>query len=379
LSQFWLSKKWIILAGLVFGALGALAVNWGNPNNMGICVACFLRDIAGGLKLQGNSAVQYIRPEIIGFTLGAFGTALAFREWRPRGGSSPIIRFVLGAFVMVGALVFLGCPIRMMLRLGGGDLSALVALAGLVGGILVGVFFLKRGFTLGRAVKVPAFAGTMIPLLAVLLLVLLVAKPAFIAFSESGPGSQYVPLLLGLGLGLLVGFMVQRTRYCSIGGWRDIFLAKDFYLFSGLAAFIVAALVTNYIAGNFSAGGLLSSPHGDIVYHWGFVKQPIALPYVDASGAISWSQYIWTFLGFILVGLAATQLGGCPLRNITLAGEGDTDAGATVLGYIAGGALSMNFLIASSGSGLGTWGPAAVVVGLVFCLTLGFTMREKAI
>jgi hypothetical protein len=39
----------------------------------------------------------------------------------------------------------------------------------------------------------------------------------------------------------------------------------------------------------------------------------------------------------------------------------------------------MNFLIASSGSGLGTWGPAAVVVGLVFCLTLGFTMREKAI
>src|SRR4030042_3325526 len=137
LSRFWSTKKWIILAGLVFGALGALAVNWGNPNNMGICVACFLRDIAGGLKLQGNSAVQYIRPEIIGFTLGAFGTALAFREWRPRGGSSPIIRFVLGAFVMVGALVFLGCPIRMMLRLGGGDLSALIALAGLGGGILV--------------------------------------------------------------------------------------------------------------------------------------------------------------------------------------------------------------------------------------------------
>ena len=233
---FWSSKKWIILAGLVFGVLGALAVNWGNPNNMGICVACFLRDIAGGLKLQQAAVVQYIRPEIIGFALGAFGTALAFREWKPRGGSSPIIRFFLGAFVMVGALVFLGCPIRMMLRLGGGDLSALIALAGLVGGILVGVFFLRRGFTLGRAVRAPAFTALIIPLMAVALLVFVVAKPAFLAFSESGPGSQHVPLLLGLGLGLAVGFMVQRTRYCSVGGWRDIFLARDFYLFSGLAA-----------------------------------------------------------------------------------------------------------------------------------------------
>ncbi len=374
---FWSSKKWIILAGLAFGALGALAVNWGNPNNMGICVACFLRDIAGGLKLHQAGVVQYIRPEIIGFALGAFGTALAFREWKPRGGSSPIIRFFLGAFVMVGALVFLGCPIRMMLRLGGGDLSALIALAGLIGGILVGVFFLKRGFTLGRAVKMPAFTGVIMPLVAVGLLVFLVAKPAFIAFSESGPGSQYVPWLLGLGLGLAVGFMVQRTRFCSVGGWRDIFLAKDFYLFSGLAAFIVAAIVTNYIVGNFGEGGLLSSPHGDIAYHWGITGQPVALPYVDAEGAPIWSQYIWTFLGFVLVGLAATQLGGCPLRNITLSGEGDTDAGVTVLGYIAGGALAHNFLISSSGSGLGTWGPVAVIIGLAFCIVVGFTMRTK--
>lgn len=375
---FWPSKKWIILAGLAFGALGALAVNWGNPNNMGICVACFLRDIAGGLKLQQSGAVQYIRPEIIGFLLGAFGAALGFREWKPRGGSSPIIRFVLGAFVMIGALVFLGCPIRMMLRLGGGDLSALVALGGLVGGIGGGVFFLKRGFTLGRAVKMPAFVGTIMPLLGVLLLVLLVARPAFIAFSDSGPGSQHVPWLLGLGLGLAVGFMVQRTRFCSIGGWRDIFLARDFYLFSGLAAFIVAAVATNYIVGNFAAGGLLGSPHGDIVYHWGFTGQPIALPYANAEGATIWGQYIWTFLGFGLVGLAATQLGGCPLRNTVLAGEGDTDAGVTVLGYVAGGAVAMNFLTASSGSGLGTFGPAAVVVGLVFCVALGFLMRQKA-
>jgi hypothetical protein len=380
LSGFFGKSKWIILGGLVFGVLGALAVNWGNPNNMGICSACFLRDIAGALKLQANAAVQYLRPEIFGFALGAFGTSLVFHEWRPRGGSSPIIRFILAMCVMVGALVFLGCPIRMLLRLGGGDLSALVALAGLIVGVLVGVFFLKRGFTLGRAGKMPRVAGIIIPLFALLLFILLVIKSGVLAFSTTAPGSQHVNIWLGLGIGLVVGFIIQRTRFCSVGGWRDIFLAKDFYLFSGLAAFLIGALVTNYIVGNFAAGGLLGSPHGDIFYHWGFTKQPIALPYVDIKGgATAVSQYIWTFLGFVLVGLAATQMGGCPLRNLAMAGEGDTDAGVSILGYIAGGAIAVNFLVSSSSSaGLGKWAPLAVIAGLVFCLALGFMMREEA-
>jgi YedE family putative selenium metabolism protein len=377
--DFLSKSKWIILGGLLFGILGALAVNWGNPNNMGICVACFLTDIAGGLQLQANAAAQYLRPEIFGFVLGAFGTSLAFREWRPRGGSSPIIRFMLAMCVMVGALVFLGCPTRMLLCLSGGDLSALVALGGLIAGILVGVFFLKRGFTLGHAVKMPVIAGTMLPIIMAVLLVLLIAAPAFIVFSTTGPGSQHVPWVLGLGLGLTGGFIVQRIRFCSIGAWRNIFLAKDFYLFIGLAAFVVGALATNYIVGNFAVGGLLGSPHGDILYHWGFTKQPRSLPYTDIQGGASaLSQYIWTFLGFSLVGLAGTQMGGCPLRNIVLAGEGDTDAGIGILGYIAGGAIAVNFLLASSSyAGLGKYATWAVAVGLVFCLAIGFTMREK--
>ena len=104
-------------------------VNWGNPPNMGICVACFLRDVAGALGLHRAEVVQYLRPEIMGFALGAFITAFIFREFRARGGGSPIIRFFLGAFVMIGALVFLGCPVRMLLRIAGGDLNGIVALA----------------------------------------------------------------------------------------------------------------------------------------------------------------------------------------------------------------------------------------------------------
>jgi hypothetical protein len=77
---------------------------------MGICVVCFNCDIAGALGLHRASVVQYIRPEIIGFVLGSLVVALIFREFKPRTGSAPLVRFLLGMFAVFGALVFLGCP-----------------------------------------------------------------------------------------------------------------------------------------------------------------------------------------------------------------------------------------------------------------------------
>ena len=332
-------------------------VNWGNPPNMGICVACFLRDIAGALGLHQAGVVQYIRPEIIGFVLGASITSLSFREWRATGGSSPLVRFMLGAFVMIGALVFLGCPVRMMLRLAGGDLNGIVALVGLVSGVLAGIFFLKKGFNLGRAVKTHPLAGWIMPALMVGLLLFAIFQPDFILQSEKGPGAMFAPLAVALVIGLVVGFLAQRTRMCFVGAWRDIFLVKDFYLFSGITAFLIAALVTNYIVGNFGASG---------IYHWGFTDQPIAH-----------NDHLWNFLGMGLVGLAATLMGGCPLRNLVLSGEGNTDAAVTILGYIAGAAIAHNFLLASSPNGTGAWGPLSVIIGLVFCLVVGFFMIER--
>jgi YedE family putative selenium metabolism protein len=351
-------KIFIIVAGLAFGVLGALMVNWGNPANMGICVACFLRDIAGALGLHRAGVVQYIRPEIIGFVLGAFITSFAFREFRPRGGSSPIIRFFLGALVMIGALVFLGCPIRMMLRLAGGDLNAIPAIAGIVIGVLIGIFFLKKGFNLGRATKMHPVVGWIMPAVMVGLLLLVIFKPGFILQSETGPGSQFAPIAVAVVVGLGVGFLAQRTRMCFVGAWRDIFLVKDTYLFSGVAAFFIAALVTNYIAGNFGASG---------IYHWGFADQPVAH-----------TSHLCNLLGMTLVGLAATLIGGCPLRNCILTGEGDTDAGMTVLGYIVGAGIAHNFALASSPTGTGTWGPVAVIIGLAFCIIIGFFMMERS-
>ncbi len=146
-------KSGIIITGGIIGLISVLLVYLGNPMNMGYCIACFIRDTAGGIGLHRAAVVQYIRPEIIGLVLGSFLLASKNKEFESRGGSSPFTRFILSMTVMIGALMFLGCPLRMVLRLGGGDLNALVGIAGFIVGILVGVFFLNKGFNLKRYYK----------------------------------------------------------------------------------------------------------------------------------------------------------------------------------------------------------------------------------
>ena len=145
-------KTWkLAVSGAVIGLLVMLLAIYGNPANMAICVACFIRDTAGALKLHTAAPVQYFRPEVVGFVCGSFLLALLTREYKSTAGSSPMVRFILGAAMMIGALVFLGCPLRMVLRMAAGDLNAWVALIGFAGGVATGSFFLKKGFSLGRA------------------------------------------------------------------------------------------------------------------------------------------------------------------------------------------------------------------------------------
>ena len=219
-------KRSMIFAGLVIGVIASLLVLFGNPKNMGFCVACFLRDTAGALGLHSAEAVQYIRPEIIGLVFGSFFMALAKKEFSPRGGSAPVTRFVLGMFVMVGSLMFLGCPFRMILRLAGGDLNALLGLAGFACGILVGVFFLNKGYSLKRSYALTKAEGGVFPVLTLAVLALLLAAPAFIHFTEAGngPGAMHAPILISLIAGLVVGALAQRTRLCMVGGIGDLVL-----------------------------------------------------------------------------------------------------------------------------------------------------------
>jgi hypothetical protein len=351
-----------LLAGGIIGALAALLVKLGNPGNMGICVACFTRDIAGALGLHRAGVVQYLRPELAGFILGSFLSAFLTGEFKPRSGSSPLLRFFLGFFAMVGALVFLGCPWRAYLRLSGGDWTALYGIAGLIVGILIGIAFLWKGFSLGRSTPNKTWGGCVFPLVAVTLLVLLVMAPQFgkdasgnptgpIFFSASGPGAMHASILVSLGVGLLVGWLGQKTRFCTVGSLRDLLMLREGHLFWGVLAFVVAAFGVNLALGQF---------------HPGFANQPVAH-----------TNELWNFLGMVLSGLAFTLAGGCPGRQFIMSGEGDGDSAIFILGMLVGAGFAHNFMLASSPAGPGPFGPQATLVGLVFCLAVGFLMREK--
>ncbi|MEW6068286.1 MAG: YedE family putative selenium transporter [Nitrospirota bacterium] len=358
-KNFFATKWGIISVGIFIGIFAPLLQKWGNPGNMGVCVACFQRDIAGAIGLHRAEVVQYMRPEIIGFVLGSLIAAYIFREFRPRVGSAPIARFLLGVFAMIGALVFLGCPWRALLRLIGGDGNAIFGLLGLIFGIWIGTRFLKAGYNLGRTQTTYTSVGWLLPLVMLGFFVLMLIYPqvqgegksGILFYSVNGPGSMHAPIVIALAVGLAIGFLAQQSRFCTMGAFRDLILFRQPHLFLGILSLAVSAFITNLILGQF---------------HAGFENQPVAH-----------TMSFWNFSGMVLAGLAFTLAGGCPGRQLFLAGEGDGDAAVFVLGMIVGAAFSHNFGLASSPKGVGPNGIAAVIIGLIVCLFIGFTMRKR--
>lgn len=352
----------VILAGVAVGIAALVLTAMGNPANMGFCIACFERDIAGAMGLHSAVKVQYLRPEIMGLVLGAFIMSVAAKEFRAKAGSAPATRFVLGAFVMIGALVFLGCPLRLVIRLGGGDFNAVVGLIGFVVGIAIGVLFLKQGFTMQRAYPVSKVEGTVLPAVMVCLLILGLTVPTLFKVSEEGPGSKQAPLLVALFIAIAVGALAQKARLCMVGGIRDVMLFGDGNLLFGFVAIFVTVLLGNLVMGNF---------------HQGFLNQPIAH-----------SSQLWNLLGMVIVGWGSVLLGGCPLRQLILAGEGNGDSAVTVFGMVFGAALAHNFALAGNPDsineakeyvvgGISANGKVAVVLALAVLLAVSLVNSKK--
>lgn len=343
------------VTGIIIGIIAVVLVKLGNPANMGFCIACFIRDTAGGLGLHRAEPVQYIRPEIMGLVLGAFGVAFARKEFSVKGGSSPLLRLVLGFFVMIGCLMFLGCPFRMILRIAGGDLNAIVGLLGFVCGIVAGIVFLNKGYSLGRTYKQEQVQGFVMPIVQIVLIVLVIAAPAFIFFTpaDGGPGAKHAAVIVSLVAGLIVGGLAQYTRLCMVGGIRDFILFRETRLLIGFVAIFVAALVGNLVLGKFNLG---------------FLEQPVAH-----------NDGLWNFLGMLLAGYGCCLLGGCPLRQLVLTGEGNTDSAFTFLGLFAGAAFAHNFALAASGKGPSANGKIAVIIGLVVVtiIAVANTMKKE--
>ena len=359
-TKFFASRRGMIVAGGAIGAMAAGLQFWGNPPNMGLCMVCFPRDIAGAIGLHRAPPVQYLRPEIAAVVFGAMIAAMTLGQWRPRAGAAPIVRFALGALAAIGALVFLGCSWRALLRLAALDLNAVVGIGGLLAGIALACVFLRFGYSLGRSHPMPKVAGLIFPGMMALLLGLLLCNAPFVSASEKGPGAMHAAVGLSLALGLGVGFLAQRTRFCTTGAVRDAILIGDFHRLGAVAALVLVVFVVNLCTGAVKPG-------------W--------------EAPISHTNHLWNFLGMVLAGLCFVLGGGCPGRQFFLSGEGDGDAAVFCCGMFAGTAVAHNWVLAAvpdkmvdgtfSVGGPGPYGQIAVVAGIVFCIILGLTARER--
>ena len=134
---------------------------------------------------------------------------------------------------------------------------------------------------------------------------------------------------------------------------------KDFHLFQGTFAFVALCFIMNLVLGRFNPG---------------------ATP-------VAHTAHLANFLGMALTGLCAVLLGGCPFRQTIMAGYGNTDSGMAVLGMLVGAGFAHNFMLAAGPDkvtdGVRTvggpvfYGWVAVVVGIAFCLIIGFSCRSE--
>lgn len=353
-------KSLFVVTGAVVGIGGVLLSFFGNPPNTGFCVSCFMENIAGSIGLHGNVRMQYLRPEIFGFVIGSFLMALYKKEFRATGGSSPLLRFFVGIILIIGCAVFMGCPIKMVFRIAAGDLTAWIGVAGLASGVFIGLKFLEYGFSLGRPNPMPQGNAFLIPMLMLLLLGALLWKPVFIAISTKGAGAQYAPVSLALLVGLVVGGLAQRTGFCITGGMTRLFLwgPKEFTvcpkttgLAMGIGSFFLFALVASLLTGQFSLG---------------WQGQPS-----------SNDSHVWNFLGMLSVGFGSVLIKGCPFRQLISAGQGDTDAGAAVLGMLTGAALVQNWGLGGTASGATYEGQVAVLLSICALFLVGMLYRRR--
>jgi hypothetical protein len=242
----------------------------------------------------------------------------------------------------IGALVFLGCPFRMLQRLGGGDGNALLGLLGFVVGVQVGVRFEARGYSAQKTSPSPPAVGLVAPsIFGVFLALALGGSLLGPVPGASGERPDRAPLLASLAVAAAVGAALSATGFCSVLAARQVLRRSRLML---IAALLIVAgyLLVQVVSGRWAPG---------------FSGQPVAH-----------SDGLWNAISMALVGLCGVLAGGCPVRQVVLAGEGHGDALVTCAGLVVGGSIAHSLGLASSAAGPTDAGKRAVALGIAWCL-----------
>jgi len=145
-------KPWIfgVVAGTIF-VLADAAFAISPPSAYAFCLSCHVRDLVNTVV----NAVVHSRFQVTevagralmltspGVLLGAFIAARVHGEARPRKADRPLLLAGLGFLVMTIGIVIFGCPTRIVLRAGYGEIYGVVALVGMFAGIAAATLLMK--------------------------------------------------------------------------------------------------------------------------------------------------------------------------------------------------------------------------------------------
>ncbi len=121
-----------------------------------------------------------------------------------------------------------------------------------------------------------------------------------------------------LVVGLIIGYMGQRSRFCTISGIRDFYLVRDTYRLKGLFGIIIGGVlgfsIFSLVGGDFPGFPLLPD---------GLNIEPLILIPLSVVGAF--------FMAFFSV-----MSEGCPFRQHVMAGEGRISGMMYIGGLVVG-------------------------------------------
>ncbi|MHA1911813.1 MAG: YeeE/YedE thiosulfate transporter family protein [Candidatus Kariarchaeaceae archaeon] len=333
-SKHWPMMTGAIILSLLSTVLFAILKAWGQ---------------SGGVNYWGQALFGFhdfdflAHPySILGVTtfLGALASAFFAKEFKlsipPYG---ELIKGLVGGLLMgVGAILGTGCTLGSYYtgipQLSGG---ALIFTLGLFIGVYAAVWYLSwevdayPGISDAKKAKVFEVSPEnkfVQPLLGLLVLVggvlLAYSFDETKVYPFSGTSAVLGTVLVAYAMiGLIIGFVLQRSQFCTVRSIRDPFM-------TGNATAAVAIIV----------GILVALVSFTTLMYTGFGGIPIA------AGRWFVFDHFWApaIIGGLIFGFGMTLAGGCVMGSLWRSGEGQTKNWLAVLGIAVGAALTTEYI-----------------------------------
>ncbi len=260
-----------------------------------------------------------------GLIVGAFASALLAKQFQLRGAPSrELFKAVLGGSLMgIGSSLSFGCNI-------GGFFSALSALSmagvAMMAGLVIGAFIGLKILVWEITYLSPVSSSQ-------------TSQEKSKSWKQNQPLAGVLVLLAGISLaliydeldysirggflifGLLIGIIMQRTRFCFVRAFREPFMTGD-----GDAAKSVALAVIISVVG-FS------------ILKWSDMK--------DWEASVSVGFWLGSLLGGIIFGVGMSLSGGCASGSLWRAGEGHLKLWVALISFALSGSYFREWLVES--------------------------------